>query len=64
MATFLGIALVVLIVAALLALDRYAGGRQGRALARARDGRVGDARVDVTVMEGQNPSTQQQTWTP
>jgi len=63
MATFLGIALVVLIVAALLALDRYAGGRQGRARARA-DGRAGDTRVDVTVMEGQNPSTQQQTWTP
>ena len=32
MATFLGIALVVLIVAALLALDWYAGGRKGRAL--------------------------------
>jgi type II secretory pathway pseudopilin PulG len=61
MATFLGIALVVLIVAALLALDRWAGGRQGRTLARARDGQVGDARVDYPVMERQNESTQHQT---
>jgi hypothetical protein len=38
MATFLGIAAVVLIVVALLALDRYAVGRAGRSLGRRRDG--------------------------
>ncbi len=48
MATFLGIAAAVLIVAALLALDRYAVGRAPRALGRPRDRRVGTARVDNT----------------
>ena len=38
MATFLGIAVVVLIVVALLALDRYAVGRADRSLGRGRDG--------------------------
>jgi hypothetical protein len=45
MATFVGIALVVLIVVGLLALDRWAGGRQGRGLARSRDGGEASARV-------------------
>ena len=48
MATFVGIALVVLIVVGLLALDRWAGGRQGRGLARSRDGGEASARVDPT----------------
>jgi hypothetical protein len=48
MATFLGIAAVVLIVAALLALDRYAVARNGRSLGRARGGKIGSARVDHT----------------
>jgi hypothetical protein len=64
MATFLGIALVVLIVAALLALDRWADGRQGRTFARTRDGQVGHARVDHAVIERQSQSTQHQTWLP
>jgi hypothetical protein len=37
MATFLGIAAVVIIVVALLALDRYAVGRTDRSLGRGRD---------------------------
>lgn len=64
MATFLGIAAVVSIVAALLALDWYAGGRTGRTLRRVRDGRTGNARVDYTVIERQGQATQQQTWLP
>jgi len=64
MVTFLGIALAVLIVAALLALDRYAGGPQTRVLAGARDGQVGNARDDDTLTERRNLSTPQQTEMP
>jgi hypothetical protein len=64
MATFLVIGGIVLAVGAYLALDWWLAGRKGkRAFARARDGQIGNSRVDQAMIERQIQATQQQTGT-
>jgi hypothetical protein len=64
MTTFIVIGVIVLLVAGYLVTDWVLAGRRARrTLQRARDGQVGNANVDYTVIQRQGQSAQQQTWT-
>ena len=63
MTTFIVIAVLALLVAGVLAIDWVLAGRRARrTLHRARDGQVGNANVDYTVIQRQGQAAQEQTW--
>jgi hypothetical protein len=54
---------ILVLVAAILAVDWFTAGHSRRRLVRARDQQVGNTNVDYTVLQRQGVSQQEQTWT-
>ena len=59
MITFVVIGAIVLVVGALLGLDRLMAGRRGRSIRSARDGEAGNANAGYALIEQQSNALQQ-----